>query len=530
MFEKAKNFNGDLSSWNVSSGTDFSQMFNGASKFNSDLSNWNVGNGTNFSYMFAGTTIFNSDLSNWDVSKGINFNSMFNGARAFTSDLSNWDVSKGTNFTSMFSDARVFTSDLSNWNVGNGTIFASMFMNAYEFNSDLSNWDVSKSTNFLQMFRDTRKFNSDLSKWDVSKGTNFGSMFYNAYLFTSDLSKWDVSKGTNFNNMFYGARTFTSDLSGWNVSKGSDFSNMFSGARLFNSDLSNWDVSLGKNFTNMFYNATAFNSDLSRWNLNSITPANLALNYFLRGSGINCNNLSNTLIGWANNPLTRTDIASLDLTGLKYSAGAAATLTTLQNQYNWSGITTGAIAPDGECYPVPLPIRLISFNAYGTENDKVIINREIIEDESVKSYTIERSTPYNSWVEIKELAPKLDLSTTQVYQYIDIQPAKGTNLYRLKITDAIYDVKYSYIATVTLNKKNNILLYPNPATSVVNLASSNETIKALSLYNTKGQLILEALVEATQHSLDLNNLPLGVYFLKVTQKDGSTIMERIIKQ
>merc|ERR1711907_360452 len=61
-------FNGDLSKWDVSKGTDMSLMFSDASSFNGDLSKWDVSKATDMSFMFERSS-FNGDLSRWDVSK-----------------------------------------------------------------------------------------------------------------------------------------------------------------------------------------------------------------------------------------------------------------------------------------------------------------------------------------------------------------------------------------------------------------------------------------------------------------------------
>jgi hypothetical protein len=50
MFYKST-FNGDISKWNVSNGTQFSWMFVD-SVFNNDISTWNVRNGKHFQRMF----------------------------------------------------------------------------------------------------------------------------------------------------------------------------------------------------------------------------------------------------------------------------------------------------------------------------------------------------------------------------------------------------------------------------------------------------------------------------------------------
>jgi len=49
MFCECKNFNSDLSKWDVSRGINFALMFYYCKSFNSDLSNWNVKNAKRWS-------------------------------------------------------------------------------------------------------------------------------------------------------------------------------------------------------------------------------------------------------------------------------------------------------------------------------------------------------------------------------------------------------------------------------------------------------------------------------------------------
>ena len=78
-------FNGDISSWDVSSVTTMQSMFDGATSFNGDISGWDVSSVTNMYDMFNHASSFNQDLSSWDVSSVINMANMF----AYTYDLSN---------------------------------------------------------------------------------------------------------------------------------------------------------------------------------------------------------------------------------------------------------------------------------------------------------------------------------------------------------------------------------------------------------------------------------------------------------
>ena len=79
MFFSTGNFNGNISSWDVSSGQDFSMMFGYTSKFNGDVSGWNISSGKNFHNMFNNAENFNQDLCSWNSKVSLD--------DAFTSDM-----------------------------------------------------------------------------------------------------------------------------------------------------------------------------------------------------------------------------------------------------------------------------------------------------------------------------------------------------------------------------------------------------------------------------------------------------------
>lgn len=139
-----KDFNEDLSKWNVSKVTTMKDAFFYAESFNGDLSKWNVSNVTNMNGMFSDSAAFQGrGLEMWNVSNVTNMAYMFAGASAFDRNLKHWDVRKVTNMRGMFIKATSFTGrGLDNWDVSNVHMIDSMFKDAVEFAGDLSAWDL----------------------------------------------------------------------------------------------------------------------------------------------------------------------------------------------------------------------------------------------------------------------------------------------------------------------------------------------------------------------------------------------------
>ena len=97
-----KDFNGDISLWNVSNVTNMYAMFNRCEKFNCDLSDWDVSNVEDMGIMFNGCEKFNGDLSRWDVSKVKTIAYMFHECKKFNCDLSHWNMSNVENMYNAF--------------------------------------------------------------------------------------------------------------------------------------------------------------------------------------------------------------------------------------------------------------------------------------------------------------------------------------------------------------------------------------------------------------------------------------------
>ena len=243
---------GNMNSWDLSSITAITQLFENCTSFNQPVGNWDVSNVTDMRIVFQ-STAFNQDLSNWDTSSVNNMGSMF-AFSDFNQPINDWDVSKVTSMSSMFRGC--------------------------PFNQPLSGWDVSSVTTMHNMFNYNAPFDQDIGSWNVTgvvgtPGANDG--------FRGTFS-------TRFNN------GGSPSISGWDVSNCRNMVAMFQGNSYFNQPIGYWDTSSLESMYNMFDNADAFDQDLSNWNVSNVTSAT---NFMVNANGLSTTNYDRTLSGWS---------------------------------------------------------------------------------------------------------------------------------------------------------------------------------------------------------------------------------------
>ena len=268
---KSSSFNGDISSWDVSSVTNMGELFFGSSSFNGDISSWDVSNVTHMNYMFSSTINFNQDIGGWDTSSVTDMSGMFKRAESFNQDIGGWDTSSVTDMSSMFEGAESFNQDIGGWDTSSVTDMSSMFSSYYSptsFNQDIASWDTSSVTDMSSMFRSS-SFNQDIGSWDTSNVTDMSFMFegvlFSNFSFNQDIGSWDTSNVTDMSGMFSFAYDFDQDIGNWDVSSVTEMRWMFCVAYSFNQDIGGWDTSSVTSMSEMFSYAESFNQDLSGW-------------------------------------------------------------------------------------------------------------------------------------------------------------------------------------------------------------------------------------------------------------------------
>tara|TARA_R110002126_G_scaffold3091_3_gene16864 strand:+ start:2555 stop:4537 length:1983 start_codon:yes stop_codon:yes gene_type:complete len=334
MFYQSPNITSiDVSGWDVSNVTIFSNMFNtlvteiGNLTSIGDISGWDVSNGTAFQNMFRGTGITSIDISGWDlrgstsgnisasgvfalctslqsitarnIQLGDKINYMFQKTESLQSlDLTGADFSLVTNARYAFEGCGLDTIDISGFGLGALTdvfyMFQSMTNTTTVNISNLTFGSGADTSTMFSVFESNGSNTGNSSSLtsivceniDASASNiSLAYMFYRCVSLTSlDVSTWDTSGVVNMQAMFYDTRGLTSAIVGLNSFDTSNVTNFnfamgqealsnggpFGGGFVYN--LSNWRLTSATNATEMFKNNRMISSlNVSNWDVGSVT-------------------------------------------------------------------------------------------------------------------------------------------------------------------------------------------------------------------------------------------------------------------
>jgi PKD repeat protein len=84
------------------------------------------------------------------------------------------------------------------------------------------------------------------------------------------------------------------------------------------------------------------------------------------------------------------------------------------------------------------------------------------------------------------------------------------------------------ITSVSANASSNLVMFPNPASSAVQIKWNNSNAQKLKLISTTGSLIFEQNLSGTQSQLDLSAVAAGAYFLVVEDAQGIRVSTKLL--
>lgn len=163
---------------------------------------------------------------------------------------------------------------------------------------------------------------------------------------------------------------------------------------------------------------------------------------------------------------------------------------------------------------LPLPIDLLNFDVE-LKDQKVEIAWSTLSEINNDFFVVERSEDGIDFNSVEIVYGSGNSATLINYKQIDENPIYGINYYRLKQIDFDGEHSYSSIVSINIEETEDVRMYPNPAKQhiIIEGVLAGSTIE---IYNTMGRPVLKKELKFEKEVIDTENIPEGVYFVKIS--------------
>jgi len=184
----------------------------------------------------------------------------------------------------------------------------------------------------------------------------------------------------------------------------------------------------------------------------------------------------------------------------------------------------------------PLPIKLGDFSAKVNDCSSIDILWDTYSEENFDRAEVQKSVDGKNFKTIGTVKSKGNgISVHNSYVFTDRSPlVSGTVYYRLKAIDLDNAFSYSKLATAIADCDGvlDMNIYPNPTQGTANVTFKgfkNKTECNVILLNVKGEVVKDYKMDPlTNNFLNVNDLPSGVYFLKLID-DSVSLQKKFVK-
>ncbi len=176
-----------------------------------------------------------------------------------------------------------------------------------------------------------------------------------------------------------------------------------------------------------------------------------------------------------------------------------------------------------------LPLNVISFMVAPTREQKVQLNWTATNTTDLAFYEVQKSIDGIQFSVIGKVLKNTSSAEKQAYNFLDNDPNRGLNYYRLKQVNQNGSSEYTAIRKVQLGNLG-LSVHPNPTTSKITITSlSGSSLQTIQLFNHEGKRLRSfSNINSFQTTINLQDLSSGSYVLEVS--DGKTITTRQIQK
>ena len=170
-----------------------------------------------------------------------------------------------------------------------------------------------------------------------------------------------------------------------------------------------------------------------------------------------------------------------------------------------------------------LPLKMLEFTAVKKDGAALLQWKTFNEFNSGR-YIIERNNGNNDWIIIGILNNGTGSAGSNQYSYTDLNPLRGLNYYRVKMTDLNGIYIYSDIRAVEFESVDDpFVISPNPANSFTNIRFFKPVSSVgIFVYDSQGRLVIKEFNKGliNSWSLETGKLSAGVYLVRLEIPGG----------
>jgi PKD repeat protein len=179
---------------------------------------------------------------------------------------------------------------------------------------------------------------------------------------------------------------------------------------------------------------------------------------------------------------------------------------------------------------------VIEAGALLEEENVIRLDWKVLNDGLDYSFDIEHSGTGTTYAKIAEVKNPVEVKDGyKHYQYVDAQPKKGRNLYRVQMKDNNGGASLSNVLDLMLFEPGTeVMIYPNPVQDrlMVEFAKEHDQEIQIELVSAEGSVLRTVTWDAKtiQKDMDFSAYPSGLYFVRIKIGTETTEVMKVLKR
>ena len=238
-------------------------------------------------------------------------------------------------------------------------------------------------------------------------------------------------------------------------------------------------------------------------------------------SGFSCN----VTAQYANADISGTESS---MEGGKWNGSAWTSLGAVNDGNNQITGTVTSFSDFTAGEPTAFPVEWLGFHARPTKSS-VLLNWTTANEQNADYFAIERSADQDIWTEQGRVQAAGNSREIQNYDFEDSSPLRGSAYYRLRQLDIDGSFHYSKTVEAYMDLIPT-LIYPNPFQEEFYLEVADGQKLYVKFIDLQGKVMIETTIQGGLNTLNVSNLPAGVYILHMSDDSGWKREYQIVKE